>query len=368
MWRSTYLLGALVVGSLAFTQRPAFAQEDHSASRTIGDATFLLPALADSAFVLSEFGFRQGLEYQTVPGFPVASLSRYDLQWVQFDERMDVAVRILPWLGVYAQGSASGALGPDTASLLFEGGGLDFGGKGGLVARVYRNENTKSQIAVRMYGGGDVGRTLDLPDFFEAFAIRAARDVSGILAGTNANTTESQLAGALKNEALSLAGTNYQSVVFYRSSSSRLGGSVHYAQVLVGPLTMQLAANFEQSWTKRDPYQPSAQQYANISTNDQSVTFDAVASASFMRWSVPLGVSLEYAGVTTASALTGAHTNTTITHYAGAGLWYTGRRGIELGALAFTQRSPTPIPGFATTETSGQPAGYLGSLVFRALW
>jgi hypothetical protein len=34
------------------------AQEDHAASRTIGDTTFMLPALADSAFVLTEFGPR----------------------------------------------------------------------------------------------------------------------------------------------------------------------------------------------------------------------------------------------------------------------------------------------------------------------
>lgn len=365
--RAARVLGALALaGAVESAPRPAQAQEDHSASRTIGDTTFMLPAMADSAFVLSEFGFRQGINYQQIPGFPVANLARYDLQWVQFEEQADFAVRITPWLGFYAQGVASGALGPDTPSILFQGGGLDFGGKGGVVARVYRNERTRSQVAVRAYGGGDYGRTLDLPDFFEAFAIRAARDVAGIVQHT---TNLSQLPGALQNEAFTLADSDYSNVVFYRSSSARVGGSIHYAQALVGPLTMQLAANLEQSWQTQKPFSPTQQTYLTLQTNDTTVTFDAVLSASFMRWWVPLGLSAEYSGVTTATSVSGAHTtHGATTNYVGGGIWYTGRRGVEIGALGFTQRSLSPVPGFATNETSGKPVGYMASLVFRALW
>lgn len=66
----------------------AEAQEDHAASRTIGDTTFMLPALADSAFVLTEFGFRQGISYQVIPDYPVAALGRYEVSWVALDERL----------------------------------------------------------------------------------------------------------------------------------------------------------------------------------------------------------------------------------------------------------------------------------------
>lgn len=74
---------------------------------------------------------------------------RYNPSWVDFEERVDLAVRITAWLGLYTQGVASVALGPDAASLLFEGGGLDFGGKVGAVFRLYRNDRTRSQVAVR---------------------------------------------------------------------------------------------------------------------------------------------------------------------------------------------------------------------------
>jgi hypothetical protein len=119
----TLRLLCAVAGPIGSVPRSAEAQDDHSASRTIGDTTFMLPALADSAFVLSEFGFRQGLDYERIPDYPVASFGRYTPQWVQFLEQADLAVRITPWLGFYVQALASGALGPDTPSILFEGGG-----------------------------------------------------------------------------------------------------------------------------------------------------------------------------------------------------------------------------------------------------
>jgi hypothetical protein len=363
---SRRLLGALTLaGAIGSVSGPAEADDDHAASRTIGDATFMLPAMADSAFVLTEFGFRQGITYQTIPNFPVASFARYDLSWVEFEEQVDVAVRITPWLGLYAQGVASGALGPDTPSLIFEGGGLDFGVKGGAVIRLYRNEHTRSQVAVRAYAGGDAGRTLDLPDFLEAFAIRAGGDVAGIV--QNASSLN-QLVGALKNEALSLADSNYSNVVFYRSSAMRVGGSLHYAQALVGPLTMQLAANVEQARSQQKPFNPALQDFVTLSTTDTTITFDAVLSASLQRWSVPIGLSAEYASVTTARSLQGANTYGPTTQYGGGGVWFTGRRGVEIGALAFTQRSLRPIEGFDTSDTSGKPTGYVGTLVFRALW
>jgi len=354
-----------LVGAVQSVTGSAEAQEDHSASRTIGDATFMLPALADSAFVLSEFGFRQGLDYQRVPNYPVASFTRYTLESVQFQEEVDFAVRITPWLGFYAQGSASGALGSDTPSILFEGGGLDFGGKGGLVVRLYRNEQTRSQVAVRAYGGGDYGRTLDLPDFLGALAVRAANDAAGIVQHTSGLN---QLPGELQNEALALANRNYTNVVLYPSSSARVGASLHYAQAIVGPLTLQLAADVEQTWSQQEPFNAASQQSVTLSTTDTTVTFDAVLSASFMRWWVPLGLSAEYAGVTVARSLASARDFDPTTHYVGGGIWYTGRRGVEIGALGFAQPSLSPVPGFATSATSGTPTGYLGSLVFRALW
>src|SRR5882757_4500358 len=86
------------------------AQVDHAAARRLGSTTFLLPALEDSAFVLTEFGIRQGITYQQIPKFPVGSFLQYRLAWVSFDERIDLGLRIFDWLGVYAEGRGAAAI------------------------------------------------------------------------------------------------------------------------------------------------------------------------------------------------------------------------------------------------------------------
>ena len=323
------------------TARASEQYEDHSASRTIGDTRFMLPALADSAFVVSEFGFWQGINYQSVPNYPVASVGRYNLSWVEFQERVDLAVRITPWLGLYAQGTAGGALGVDAPSLLFEGGGLDFGGKGGVVVRLLRSETTRSQLAFRAFGGGDVGRTLDLPDFLQGFASDAARDVENIAKTT---TNLNQLPGQLKSAAWGLANTNYSALIFYRSSAVTAGGSLHYAQGIVGPLTMQLSAEVARTWGQQKPFNPGQQQFVSVPTADTTVTFDAVLASDFNRWHVPVGISAEYAGVAEQRSLTGASFYLPSTQYVGGGLWFTGRdrKSTRLNSShALTSRMPS---------------------------
>ncbi|HTB72835.1 MAG TPA: hypothetical protein VK762_06310 [Polyangiaceae bacterium] len=354
-----------LVGAIECASAPCGAQADHAASRTIGDATFMLPAWAESAFVLTEFGFRQDIEYESIPHFPVASLGTYNLSWVQFQETVDVAVRLTSFLGVYAEGAASGALGPDTASLLFQGGGLDYGGKGGAVLRLYRNEASGSQVALRLYGGGDGGRTLDLIDFFGAFGIRAARGLQNAVSQTS---DVSQLPAKLTNEAIALADTDYSTIAFYRSSSVLTGTSLHYAQALVGPLTVQLSVALERTWGQQRPYDLSLQDFAKLSTTDTTITLDSVLSCDFGRWSVPLGASAEYAGSKTYRSLNGGSVYIPSTHDIGGGLYFTGRRGVEIGALLFTRRNLKADSGFETPESSAKPVGYVGSLVFRALW
>ncbi len=52
----------------------------------------------------------------------------------------------------------------------------------------------------------------------------------------------------------------------------------------------------------------------------------------------------------------------------GGGLFYTGRRGLEVGVTGFTTRNLKALPGFETTATSDRPVGYAGYLVLRVLW
>jgi hypothetical protein len=88
------------------------------------------------------------------------------------------------------------------------------------------------------------------------------------------------------------------------------------------------------AWSQASPFNPSAQQYVTVNENATTVTFDAVLSASFMRWSVPLGISGEYTGVTTAHSLADTSTFGNTTQYVGGPpLVHRAARGLERGAL-----------------------------------
>jgi len=355
-------------GGLAATvavAMPCTAQVDHAASRSIGDTTFLLPALADSAFILTEFGLRQDVTVQSIPGFPVASFTRADLSWVQVQERIDTAVRITDWLGVYGQASGSAAVGLDLPSLLFQGGGLAFAARGGLALRVLRSEESRTQVTLRGYGGGGAGRTLDLLDFFGAVSVQAVEQVQQIAAQAR---DPAQVAPGARAALGNWAGTNYADIIMVPVSTQALGTSLHLAQGIVGPLTLQLAGAVEWDWESRRPFDPTQQVFAAQASTDTTINLDAAVSCDFNRWKVPLGVSFEADGIKTYRTLNGVSSYVPSTYYVGGGLFFTGRRGLELGALLFSEQNLKPTSGFDTATASGEPHGYIGTLVFRALW
>jgi hypothetical protein len=354
-----------LTATLAFTPRRCAAQVDHAASRSIGDTTFLLPALQDSAFVLTEIGLRQGVEYESIRDFPIASLSRVNLSYLQIDEWLDVAIRVTDWFGVYGEGSASGSIGVNSPSLLFSGTGWAFGGKGGVVFRLVRSEATRSQLALRVYGGESGGRSLDLIDFFGALATRGLNSVEQIFANIH---DLDQLPQALKNQLTRLADENYSNIVLVRESSKYAGASLHLAQGIVGPLTLQASVGVERDWGSDMPFDPTTNGYVTLTSRDISINFDGVASVDFSRWHVPIGISTEYSVTKAYGTLSNTSVYLPSVQYMGGGLFFTGRRGVQLGALMFTRRNLKPVAGFDTDAESEKPVDYTGQLVFRSLW
>jgi hypothetical protein len=324
-----------------------------------------LPALEDSAFVLTEFGIRQGITYQQITKFRLGSFVQYRLAWVSFDERIDLGLRIFDWLGLFAEGLGAAAIGIDAPSVLFQGGGFTYGGKGGAVFRLFRSDESRIQVAVRVYGGGVGARSLDLLGFGEAFAVRTGRDLERIVTQTR---TVSDLPREARDELSRLASTDYSNVVLVRSSSWTMGASVHLAQVIVAPLALQTTFGIEQAWGQQIPFDSVLQHFVTLTSNDTSLRFGATASFDFNQWGVPIGVSAEYDGEKTYRTIEAASAYVPSSHYFGGGLFFTGRRGLEIGALFFTRRNLHPLPGFGTSAHSDKPVAYQGTLVFRALW
>jgi hypothetical protein len=341
------------------------ADDDHAASRRIGDTTFMLPALADSAFILTELGLRQDVSYERIPKFPVGGLLRYDLAWASLDERLDVAVRLRDWLGLYVEGVGAGTVGVDLPSLIFSGGGYSFSGKGGVVARLFRSESSRTQLSVRAYGAAGTDRSLDLLGLFGAVSIRTGRDLQAIIAQPH---DLSQLPAIVQNELLSLASQNYTNVALTRGSWWAVGGSVQLAQGIAGPLTLQVSAGLEETLARSIPFDPTLQNYVTLSSSETSFLFDGTLSLDLSRWAVPLGVSAEYAGQANYGTVAGQAAVIPGAQQIGGGVFYTGRRGLEVGLLGFTSRDLKPLQGYQTAAMSETPTGYVGSFVLRALW
>jgi hypothetical protein len=359
------LTAAVPIGAL-FIGGDAAAQEDHAASRRIGDVTFLLPTLGDSAFVFTELGLRQGVTYEQVPNFPIGAFSRYLLQWAALDEQIDLSLRLTKWLGLFVEGDGSAAIGFDMPSLVFSpNDGYAYGGRAGVAIRVFRNERSRTQVVFRSYGAATSGRTLDLLGLFGAISVRTAHDILQIVSRTH---DIAQLPGEVQNELYSVANSNYTNIALERTSSWTLGSSISVAQAIVGPLTLQESFAVQTTQGREVPFDPVLQDYVTLSSHDVSLLFDGVLSADFGFWGVPVGVSAEYAMTKTYRTIEGSSVYVPSSQNIGAGLFYTGRRGLEVGATAFTTRNLKALPGFETTEMSEKPVGYAGYLVIRALW
>ena len=326
------------------------ADDDHAASRRIGDTTFLLPALADSAFIVTELGLRQDVGYERIPQYPVGTSARYDLSWASLDERLDVAVRLRDWLGLYIQGVAAGTVGVDLPSLIFSGGGYTFSGKGGVVARLFRSDSSRTQLSVRAYGAAGTDRSLDLLGLFGAVSVRTSRDLQSTAAQ---NPSSSQLQAIVQNELLSLASQNYTDVALTRGSWWAVGGSVHLAQAIAGPLTLQVSAGLEETLSQSIPFDPNSQHYVTLSSSETSFSFDGTA---------------EYTEQANYGTVSGRTAVTLGSQQVGGGVFYTGRRGLQVGLLGFTSRDLKPITGYQTVAVSENPTGYMGSFVLRARW
>jgi len=358
---------ALATGNLASAwSSPAAAYDDHAASRSINGVRFLLPALSDSAFVMTEFGLRQGVAYESVGNFPLSSAYTTHLHWVALNEQATLSLRIAPWLAVFTEVNGSASFGLDVPSLAFSTkDGFSYGGRAGLAVRVVKIDHTRTQVTLRGYGSKSWGRTLDLMNLFGAVSVRAANDLVQKVAQTR---DLAQLPLLVRNELYALASSNYTNVVLERDSSWSLGYGVYLAQGIVGPLTLQGSFGFEHTRANEVPFDSELARFVRLGSHDLSLIGDAVLSADFSSWGLPVGISAEYAANKTFRTVAGAHVYVPSTQNIGGGLFYTGRRGLELGALLFTARNLKPLPGFETAQMSEKPIGYSGYFVLRALW
>lgn len=369
MWRGGQLLSALFLAAMV-CPRVAYADDDtvipnilpppEHGARTLRGHTFLEPATQDTAFLTSHVGVRQGLAYIQVPSFPILADTRKDLHVFQLDERVDFAVRILPWLGVFFEGDGAISTGLDTDSIVFGNSAYSVGGRGGAVLRLYRSRETGSQITMRGYIGGTYGNALTVPSLLEGVVVRANEEAKTPPATTQeAGVRATQAVEQLSNALLS------------QTTQSRWGTSLHYAQTLTRMVGLQTSIAYERAHTAFDSFDPNLQYTTESRWHDNTVRFGAAVSVDGYHIKVPVAILLEYLLEKTYRTIGDDSSHVPSNHYFGAGLYYSARTDLQLGFSAFTRRNlkaqdVTTLDG-AHVKTD-VPNEVYGQLVLRYVW
>jgi hypothetical protein len=266
--------------------------------RLLGGHLFLTPAGFASPFVDTRFGLTLGFAHAAFPAIDTREASPYTAQLAALSLRANLAVRLVSRLGLVASGTGaatSGVNAPTVLNLGANGGGTWMLGLAGIIARI---EPTGTQVAARVSVEGSAGARINALNqlFNEAIASRQVPQSSALL-GSLASTTG-----------------RFQWIA---------------AQAIGSHASVQASLGWDATWTSS---RVGRTEHTLDITGGVAITVDAAP------W-VPLAVLVEYDGDAvlhrSGARLPGLPELSSTRGTSGlfAGIYYSGRRDLLLGAL-----------------------------------
>jgi hypothetical protein len=351
-------LGLVANGADARAREPAPesfepSRGDLGDGRTLGGHTFQRPVFDDSAFLPTSVGFRQGFFYANAGTVKAQGLDK-PVAMAAAVESLDVTVAFLDWLAISATGDLQAVVGASEVALYSNASSFGAGARFGPVARVLHLESTGTQIALRPYYQGTFGAILDVSHVLPSVRERIENESAAL--PSNAGQAAGR-ATALENDLLSA------SVIPLRRSA--WGGSLHVAQAMTPYFGVQLSYDLRRERFLAAPYDLVARKRSEVYL--VSVTHTVTASLTFdaSRLHVPLGLSLEatLAAGTLASDADQVSVAYDTTVLFGPGLWYTGRKSLQLGVFVGGQWGQSPYSTFY--GPSDKPSTVYGQFTLR---
>ena len=303
--------------------------------REFGGHRFLALSMQPSALIRSFFGFDQSASVITVPGFPVGSSGqRFDVMTEGLGERLAFGFRVSELLAVDAFGKLNVGYGPDGPSLLFRGGYFRIGGGLGATFRILRNDSV--QLSLRPYVS--VGTS-------EQY------NVLGLVEGARQLEPDEKVEEVLQQE-------ESRQLIVYQSQRV-LGASLLAAWVLNPALGVQ--ASVSSAWS-RDKLDANQNEYVRERTTNY-LMMSAGFSVEYDFWlrGIAMAMNAEYLGSYGRLADNPFPTEKSrISHRLGGGVYYTGRKDLQLGVsyysvLGLSEVTGTPTSGDDTTELDSDP-------------
>ncbi|MET0341148.1 MAG: hypothetical protein ABW252_09100 [Polyangiales bacterium] len=321
-------------------------------SRLLGGHRYIPPMLQRSAFVLTHFGVRQGVELFVVPDVAL-DFGKDDLRAAGITQTFGLDLKVLEFLGVYASGTGTVTSGIDSASAFEIGADVQGSFEAGAVLRLARLEPVGTQVSLRFGGGMMFETDYDLDQFVEA-----ARQATG-----------SQVANIRRSQALALLITPSRGATF--------AGALHVAQTLIQQVGLQMTVGVRSVQRTSEPFDLARGRRGEESIDELLVDASFALSFDAATLGVPLAIMPEYQILHDAvRSETDDGTKSELTynsHYAGVGLYYSGRPNLVLGlgyrvALNLEQDRLQWNANDGTPRTSGTPSKQQAHFVIGYVW
>ena len=275
--------------------------------RTLKGHTFIPPARIDTAFVTTHFGILLGGAYQKITPTSPANASAHEVAGLSTALRF--GIRFAPWLGMFV--AVRGQVGVGiTEQAAFSRGGRAIGDwEVGLAGRILRREGSGTQLGVRLKGIGRHG-----------YGVVPESVVADILAAIIGQPTQ--------RPTLDIVSTEH---------SFGFSGALTAAQAINSHFGLQASIDGGVLSTSY------GLEYGADETGTDSTRFlfatGIAATADFMPF-VPLGMMVEYRFRIRVEETEWFETEDFggSNHIIGGGLFYTGRRALALGLVAYWRR------------------------------
>lgn len=345
--------------ALVHAQSPAAQEPQEPASffhqpesRELARHRYIPPVLQQSAFVTTHFGVRQGFESLVVPDVAL-DFGKDELQANGFTQAFDLGLKLANFVGLYGSASGSVTSGTNAASAFEIGADLEASFELGAVLRVARFEPLGTQLALRGWGG---------------FALENDYNIAQLVENAQEATV-----GAVR----SIRGSDALALLVTPSQAKRFGGSLHIAQTLLPTLGLQAALGFHKKLAVSKPFELNQRKRVRETADESVLELGLALSLDGRSLGVPLALMPEYRLVHKSVHAEDDRGDTLDldynSHYAGGGLYYSGRDNLVLGLAAFAalnleQDRLEWNASDGSPRASGIPSAWHLDFVLRYVW
>jgi hypothetical protein len=328
---------------------PSEVPDDHAwgANRDIGKHSFQFPVFVPSALVLSYLGQRTGFQSLQIPDVVFRS-RKSELKQARIEEDIDAGVRIVDRVGLFASLYASGSSSVNRFSMIVRGGNYRLGARGGVIVKLFRLDETNTQVSLRARIAGESGQIVTLLPLLQALDQRPVRSAVDAVTGELGD------------------------VLLAPFSSFEWGGDLVVAQPLGRAFSAQAFFGLTFNSTTLRPYDLVENMRHDRDLSITTPQFGLALTADGIELKVPLALVFEY--VLAAPDAEESGTNLAVadtTHVFALSLNYTGRRDLQAGITAFGQfgnESLDQITSDGTTRKSGTARRAGAVLTLRYIW